>query len=260
MRRIGIFSLAVMVVFLAMLVPARGQEQGASQKTATAEPVRKILQVKYVDPHEMTVFLSEFGARLRSNHQTNTISVIGSEAQVEAVEEALKKLDVPPPPIKDIEITAYFLLATQQAVQTTLPSELDEVVVQLRRVLKYQHFRLLNTALVRARDGEGADVSGVASAVVGGGKPADFRFGFKGADIIADGKPRSIRLHGLDFFVDQEVEQGATKVIFPQPRTILAKIHTELDVPEGQKVVVGKTSFDSPDDALVLVLTAKVLD
>jgi type II secretory pathway component GspD/PulD (secretin) len=98
MRRIGTFSLVVMAAFFVLLVPASGQEQGATQKTGTTEPVLKIIHVKYVDPHEMTIFLSEYGAKMRSNRQTNTISVVGSEAQVEAVEEALKKVDVPPAP------------------------------------------------------------------------------------------------------------------------------------------------------------------
>jgi hypothetical protein len=39
-----------------------------------------------------------------------------------------------------------------------------------------------------------------------------------------------------------------------------AVIHTDIDLNEGQKVVVGKTSFASPNNALILVLAAKVVD
>ena len=35
-----------MAAFFALLVPASGQEQGATQKAAAAEPVLKIIQVK----------------------------------------------------------------------------------------------------------------------------------------------------------------------------------------------------------------------
>jgi hypothetical protein len=260
MRRVEAFSVAVIVVFLALPVPGRGQEKEASEKTATAQNVRKVIQLKYADPENTISLLLYFGAQLRADRRLKILTVVGTPSQVEAVEEALTKLDVPPPPTKDSEITAYLLLATRQAVQTTLPGELDEVVEQLRRVLKYQHFGLLSTTLVRARDGDGASVSGVASPSGGEGQKADFRFGFSRAEITVDGKLRSIRLNGLDFVMERpgEAKEGQASSLLP--RTTSAKIHTDIDVPEGQKVVVGKTSFESPDDALVLVLTAKVLD
>ncbi len=37
-------------------------------------------------------------------------------------------------------------------------------------------------------------------------------------------------------------------------------INTDLDVREGQKVVVGKTNMDSSDRALIVVVTAKVVE
>ncbi len=249
-----------MVAFLALLVPARGQEKEASQKTAADELVRKVIQLKHADAQEMVNLLSEFGARFRWDRQMKALTVVGYPPQVEAVEEALKKLDVPPPPTKDFDITAYFLLATEQPVQTPIPSELHEVVDQLRRVLRYQHFRLLNTAIIRTRDGNGASVSGVASASSGEGQKADFTFSFNRADITSDGKVPTIRINGLDFVMAQPVEPKEGRGPDLVPRTNLAKIHTDIDVAEGQKVVVGKTTFDSPDNALVLVLTAKVLD
>jgi hypothetical protein len=40
----------------------------------------------------------------------------------------------------------------------------------------------------------------------------------------------------------------------------LAAIRTNIDVPVGEKVVVGKTTFIDSGNALVLVLTAKVMN
>jgi hypothetical protein len=37
-------------------------------------------------------------------------------------------------------------------------------------------------------------------------------------------------------------------------------VHTDIDVREGQKVVVGKANIDNADNALILVLTAKVIE
>jgi hypothetical protein len=37
-------------------------------------------------------------------------------------------------------------------------------------------------------------------------------------------------------------------------------IATDIDIREGQKVVVGKTSMDGSDNHLILVVTAEVVD
>ena len=42
--------------------------------------------------------------------------------------------------------------------------------------------------------------------------------------------------------------------------TPIAGITTDIDVREGQKVVVGKANIDNSDNALILILTAKVVD
>ena len=89
------------------------------------------------------------------------------------------------------------------------------------------------------------------------GEKADFHFGFNHVQIIQDGKATTIRFRDLNFAMERPV---VTKdVVTPQPKTS-AQIRTDIDLPEGLKVVVGKTSFYTPDNALVLVLTAKVVN
>jgi hypothetical protein len=39
-----------------------------------------------------------------------------------------------------------------------------------------------------------------------------------------------------------------------------AKIFTDLDVKEGQKTVVGKSSVNSAGDALILVIVPKIME
>ena len=43
-------------------------------------------------------------------------------------------------------------------------------------------------------------------------------------------------------------------------RELAARINTSIDVREGQKVVVGKANIDNADSALILILTAKVVE
>ena len=268
MRRVEAIFFAVIVALLALIIPARGQEkepadssttqeQAPSGKAGKEEQVRRVIQLKYADPAHVGDLLNLFGASLRWDRPSKVLTVVGPASAVAAVEEAVKKLDVPPPPTKDVDLTAYFVLATRQPMQVAdLPKELDEVITQLKRVLNYQSFQLLNTAFLRTQEAEMAKVSGVARV---GSEPVQFRLGFNRADIIPEGKASTVRISGLDFVV----EQPATSTASATPlvaKTTSANIHTNIDIAEGQKVVVGKTALDFPDNALILVLTAKVID
>ncbi len=91
-----------------------------------------------------------------------------------------------------------------------------------------------------------------------GSAEVDFRLDLNGANIIQEGKGNTIRIGGLEFTAEQHGTMGTAPVTVP--KTPSARIRTSIDVGEGQKVVVGKTALNFPDNALILVLTAKVID
>jgi len=266
MRRIHGIFLTVSFAFLALTIPAWSQEKEPAEKTSTQEQaqsgkpsggdVLKVIQLKYADPAHIADLLKFLGAGLRWDRQTKVLTVAGPPSDIAAVEEAVKKLDVPPPPVRDIDLTAYFVLATRQPMQAAeIPTELDEAITQLKRVLNYKSFQLLDTAFLRTRDGEEATVSGVARV---GNDPVAFRLGFNHADIALEGKARTVRISGLNFHAERPAT--AATALVPAPKPPSAGIYTDIDIAEGQKVVVGRTALDFPDNALILVLTAKVID
>ena len=266
MRKAKEILLTIIMALLALTIPGIGQEQAPVQSNATQEQVRKygheewvrkVIQLKYAEPSHIADLLKDFGANLRSDNRSKALTVVGRPDAVAAVEGAVAKLDVPPAPAKDADLTAYFVLASREPVQAAdVPPELGEVVTQLKRVLNYKNFQLLSTAFLRSRDGAGAAVQGVARI---GTEAVSFRLTFREANIIPEGKVQMVRIEGLNF----TTEQGQPTVPHGEGQTTQgysARILTDIDVAEGQKVVVGKTSLDMPDNALVLVLTAKVTD
>jgi len=251
-------ALTLFAAFLAVTIPANGQEKEAPQKPEKDNAVRKVIQLKYADPNELNSLLSYWGANIRADRGLKALTVVGSKDAVEAIEEAVKKLDVPPPTPKDVELTAYFLLATREPSQAAaLPSALNEVVAELKKVVNYQNFTLLNTALIRTQDGRGADVNGAAG---GPPSPANFALHLQDLDVVGGQESPAIHLHNMTFEIWNEVEKKASGEEKGSPERInQARIQSDIDIPAGQKVVVGKTSFQIPENALVLVLTAKVL-
>ena len=252
--------------FLVFSALAWGQDKDkdATQKPAEEPSVIKIIPIKYADPERVRSLLIPFGGNIRVDDTMRVLTVSGRPATVEAVEEAVKKLDVPPPLAKDVEITAYFLQATRYAsTATELPPELKDVVAELKNVLNYQFFTLLNTAIIRAQDDEGASVKGSAGPVT---SPADFSLGFQRLNITNEDKGPAVHIRNLEFtIIHREPEpksetKSSDEAKESSSHTNLAAIRTNIDVPVGEKVVVGKTTFIDSGNALVLVLTAKVMN
>ena len=69
--------------------------------------------------------------------------------------------------------------------------------------------------------------------------------------VTSEGKEQTIRITDLSLRLDFIVKGAGNQH---------AAINTSIDVREGQKVVVGKANIDNADSALILVLTAKVVE
>lgn len=138
-----------------------------------------------------------------------------------------------------------------------LPSELQPVVKQLKSVFpNYQGFRLLETLVMRTREGSDAEVNGVAPSGKEGLPPSIYNFKFRSARITSDEKGRVVWLERMRLGVRVPIQTGVNMQFNYQDTGISA----DVDVREGQKVVVGKANLQGPDKALFLVLAAKVTD
>ena len=117
------------------------QDKEASPKSPENRPVLKTIPIKYADLRSIVNLLYPFNNSIRVDDRMKVLTVFGSASTIEAVEEAVKKLDVPPPPTKNVEITAYFLLAKRESSSgADLPPAVKDVVAELKNVLNYQGF------------------------------------------------------------------------------------------------------------------------
>jgi hypothetical protein len=196
------------------------------------EGVRKVLEVKYVSLGQVENLAKTFG--VASTRIGNSVAVSGSSGAVEAVEFALKKVDVPP---VDVELTGYMVAASKQSAQGgDLPEVLAPVVQQLRGLLAYKDFRLIDTLRLRANcDGS--------RAVNDGGTPDGFAYSFSiGALRCAASKDEPIHVEALWLSIGKPGSAGV-------------RLSSNVDINEGQQVVVGKAGF--ADGALILVVSAR---
>ncbi len=221
----------------------------AAQQTTAQDPneeVRKVVSLKYADPVSIQMLLRDFGVAVRADTRLKMIALTGRRANVTTAEEAIKQLDVPAAQQKDIELTIYFVVGTDQpnGSGNPIPADLQSMVSALKSTFPFKNYGLLDVLFLRTRSGSGADASGQFSSRI-----TTFRIG--SASLEPDGMIRLERLHaGLR----NPVADGPNKITYVDTG-ISADV---MDVREGQKLVVGRSSLDGPEKALFLVLVAKV--
>ncbi|MBZ5537195.1 MAG: hypothetical protein LAO31_14670 [Acidobacteriia bacterium] len=264
----------VLLVVLALLIHNQpGAAQSTAEKEATARTqaerslvgqplgwVTKIFTVKYADVVELSQTLRVFTAQFIPNRDLKVLGVSCAPDTMPAIEDVIKRLDVLPASAKNIELTVYLLNASEQAVSSQgVPPDLQGVIDQLKGIFPYKGFRLSESMVVRVRDGQGGSVSGIAPSTSEGYK-IFYNFDFRSANVTEGAEGRAIRLNHLKL--------GAkVPLVLPGPLEKTSNvqyqntgIETDVDVREGKKVVVGKANTDGSSGAMILVVTAKIVD
>jgi hypothetical protein len=191
-----------------------------------------------------------FTGSVTPNAAMHAIAVSATASAMAAIEDAVGRLDVPSSAPQNVELTAYLLTGTNVdgAAPTTLPKELDGVVAQLKAAFAYKSYKLGDILTLRGRTGQRLNTTGVGGSVTIAGAPlpiyTDFQVG--SLSVGADG---AIRIDSLQ--VNNKVPVGDRDQL-----RILA-LSTDVDIKEGQKVVVGKMAL-SQNEAMFLVLMARV--
>lgn len=182
----------------------------------------------------------------------------GPKDTVAAFEEMIKQLDVAPIVKKDVETTVYMIVASTQAGSATpLTPDLDPVVKQLKGIFNYKGFRLLDSFVLRSRDGEHGDTNGFLPPLENLPPGNKISYGFQYQRVILEGADNARVAHFDRLRLNMKVPVATSNGTMG----VDASISTDVDVPEGKKVVVGKTSaLEGSDGALILVISAKVVD
>jgi hypothetical protein len=176
----------------------------------------------------------------------NIISVRDTPESIAAMEEALKRLDVPTEPKRNVEVTANLVFASKQAQQNVQPTpeDLKPVLATLRRTLSYSNYAPAGTFQFRTTEDEARNEGQIEDPSTGTMFPMEFRLKTTHVPSTKE-DPLGI---GLELNCYSVVNRDDQRVA----------IRTNLSMKDGETVVVGTTSFKNR--ALILVLTAKVLD
>jgi hypothetical protein len=216
--------------------------------------IQKLFILKYAEPRSVQQLLNVFDAQCIGNSELHAMAVTATPETMKAVEEAINKLDVPSASAKNIDLTMQLVIGSDtEGAGTTLPKDLEPVVAQLRNAFPFKNYRLLDVLTLRSRVGlrAGTDSSGGAMVFNGITKPVSSSFNINSSSLGGDGS--TVRLDGLRASSKIPVEQGQGQFSFQD-----LSLNTDVDIKEGQKVVIGRHGINR-EQALFLVLTTHIV-
>jgi hypothetical protein len=223
------------------------------------QQVTKLVILKNIDQRAVQM-LTSWGVAIVNSGDRN-LALSGPQDKVAAVEAAIKQLDVP---AKSVELTVYFVVGGDQPnlAGATVPQDLRDVITQLKGAFAFKDYKMLDVLTLRTRAGSSADTSGILN---GAAPPKMSQFSIRNATVSEDGNTvRLDRMHaGLRIpYTRTTAANEKTGIGTGVGRTvdyINSGIDQDVDVKVGQKVVVGRSSLEGPQQALFLILTATVI-
>jgi hypothetical protein len=203
---------------------------------AVAQNERRVVELQHIDANDLGTSLANL-VRTDTDASRRLVVLLGSPEGITAAEAIIKKLDQPK---KTIELTFFLLTAIPASTDSKLPSVLEPVVKQLRSSFTYADYQLLDTVFVRTREGSGFETVGVLD-------KAQYR--------IQANRPVLVQAVGAKPQVQSE-----NLLFVLTSGTNSAQITAPLNLQEGQRVVIGKSTSAAVGGAVFLVATAEVVD
>jgi hypothetical protein len=196
------------------------------------------------------------GAQLAASNEFRTITARDFPENIAAIEEAIKRLDTPEVTRPDIELRMHVLLASnKEGASNPYPADLKDVIGELQKTLNFKEYTLLTSIVQRTRESRGTRgnyLDGRGSAEIGwpvtpgGTEKRMSNYQFSATSVSLTASPAAAA----------EIQLGDFYFTLSVPGTD-ARIHSDVRMRDGERVVVGTAGFS--DKALILVMTARVL-
>jgi type II secretory pathway component GspD/PulD (secretin) len=186
-------------------------------------------------------FLSPQG-RINSNPEARMITVSDYPENVEKILALIREIDVKP---ADIQFAIQLVLgsaASEEKSEENLQN--DPVIKELRSLLNYKSFTMLDTSLVRAIDREYSQVTM--------GTDAELQLELR-PKYIKEEKEDLIQVVVQLKKMQQIIEKGQAS----SSSTIL--LTSNFTMKSGEKTVVGVSKMDGGDKGLILIISGKVI-
>lgn len=249
-------ALLALAFTLAVVAPALAEDPvgptAQDQKSETQNLRKEIVKLKYVRAQDIQNLLYAYVSReghIQFNPNMPAIlSVSDTPENVEKILAAIREIDVKP---ADVLFTVQLVLGSETDAATDAELQGDPIIKELRKLLRYKGYTLLDSSFVRIINGERASV------VLG--PKGEFVFVLQ-PDVAGDAKvpiiKTEVRLRQITQQKAPENKEGAAQAV-PNVTTL---IESTLNIKSGERTVVGVSKLDGGDKGLILIISAKIVD
>jgi hypothetical protein len=243
----GTIALVMLAFALSITGPAFAEDPAGAaaqdQKAETKNLRQEIVKLKYVRAQDIQTVLYTYVSRdghIQFNPNMPTVLAVSDTPEnVEKILAAIRELDVKP---ADILYSVQLVLGSEADAETDAELQNDPVIKELRKLLRYKGYTLLDATLVRVISRERASV------VLG--PKAEFEFALQ-PDVAGDAKAPVIK-----------TEVRLRKIAWPGSEKPVATtlIESTLNIKSGDRTVVGVSKLDGGDKGLILIISGKIVD
>jgi len=226
--------------FLAAMAPAFAQEAKTQPRMRM-----EMVKLKYANAQDIQMILTAYRSRegfIQHHPNLEAVTINDIPENVEKMLAVIKDLDVKP---MDFLFTVHLILGSD--TEEGKPDESlmnDPVVKELKNLLKYRSYSLLDTSLVRALDRERSEITL--------GKNAELMLRIR-PKFIKDEKKELIQLE-TELRRMGGILQGQTPI-----RDYTTLISSNFTLRPGDKTVVGVSKMDGQGKGLILIISGKVV-
>jgi hypothetical protein len=238
----------------ARAAPNAGTGGEAVDERPAAGMKARVFQLKHRDADDVLEALRPLmsdsrGSMIKKSDELKTVSARDFPENLAALEQALKRLDVPQTAQPDIEVQIRVLIGSPTGSNSPIPGELDSVVKQLSSTLSYKSYHVVASVNQRVR--AGAASSGKGELVI--------------APPAADDKTNGHFHYNFESQIAPPAAAGGNGLITLRKFKLTleggglgeAEVATGLTLREGEKVVVGTGSLKNR--AMIVVVSARQL-
>lgn len=242
---LGLFLVCVLSAAL-----ASGGEEVAQAKDAGSPPAikKELVKLKFVTGNDIIPLIQPFLVDLRYERinidsSKKILTLSATPENIELMKQVIREVDVKP---ADILFTVQLILGSETEAGSADPIQNDPLIKELRGLLRYKSYTLLDSSMVRVVNKENAEV------VMG--PKAEFEFALRpevSGDTKAPVVKTQVRLRKVERLGSS---QG-------KPITNVATlIESTLNIKSGERTVVGVSKLDGGDKGLILIISGKIID
>src|SRR5215813_5872474 len=266
-----LFSLLLACAMPALYAFAQSTGEQKKDEKELAQDVKKfevkLFEIKYRSEVSLRDSVQALGsgignATIFANENLKTLTVRDFPENIAAIEEALKRLDVPDKSPVSLEFQLHLIAASMTpSEKPMLPKTIEPVLEQLKSTLKFTNYRYVSSALNRVNDRGKIESSGVTSALFptpagvinNPDNPSFYTYSLSRVTMTQEGTGKdSILIDQFKFGVSVPIRLGTNNTQYRDIGIVIP-----LTLREGEMTVVGTANIGASDEAIIVIISVK---